>query len=383
MKPIYKIILIGSLILVVILALFLVWKKISPEPPERPVIDFPVTPKDGEEEALLAPAFQLTKLSEDGLLVFDYWSSPQNNEVYYLTLDGKVFNAKKGPDPNVSTRIITALNFIEISPDGKKILVAFGDPKSPDWSIFDVLDRVWRPLALPATYATWGENSNELIGILQNNDSRNLSRIDLSKILSGETVGAYETLINNFQLYDVVFTHLSPNTLIIKEKSASFYAGRVWQLTLDTLDLKLLMAPERGIITRWVKDVNIVFKFSPPSQFFILNRDFANIIPVFFTSLPSKCGVGDSYIYCFSPQEFPPELPNTQIPDDYFQKRFYTIDSFYTINRDSNEISLILNSNTSSISAIDAEAVKVFGGKIYFINRYNQGLYRITLNPTP
>ncbi|KKM00439.1 hypothetical protein LCGC14_1804450, partial [marine sediment metagenome] len=375
--------LIGSLILVVILALFLAWKKISPERPERPVIEFPIAPEDSEEEAPSAPAFQLTKLSDDGLLVFDYWSSPRDGEVYYLTLDGKVLNAKKGPDPDVSTRTITALNFIDISPDGKKILVAFGDPKNPDWSIFDVLDKVWRPLALPATYAMWGENSNKLIGIVQDSDSLYLSRIDLSKILSGETVGAYETLVNNFQLYDVVFTYLSPNILIIKEKPASFYASRVWQLTLDTLDLKLLMAPERGIITKWVQDANIVFKFSLPSQFFILNRDLANIIPVFFASLPSKCGVGDSYIYCFSPQEFPPELPNTQMPDDYFQKRFYTIDSFYTIDRASNKISLILNSNTSSISAIDAEAVKVFGGKIYFINRYDQGLYRIILNPVP
>lgn len=376
MKPIYKIILIGGLILVVVLALFLAWKKVSPEPPERPVIDFPITPEDGEEEVPSAPAFRLTKLSDDELLVFDYWGSPRDNEVYYLTLDGKVLNAKKGPDPDVSTQAIAALNFIEISPDSKKILVGFGDPKSPEWGIFDVLDKVWRPLALQATYATWGENSNELIGILHN---RNLSRINLSKALLGETVDAYETLVKNFQLRDVVFTHLPPDTLVIREKPASFHASRIWQLDLDTLELGLLATPERGVITKWVKDTNVVFKFSPPSQFFILNRDLANIIPVFFMSLPSKCGADNSHVYCFAPQEFPPELTDIRIPDDYLQKRFYTIDDFYVVERVTGKINHILRSHTNDVSAIDAEKLRIIDGVVYFINRYDQGLYQLEL----
>jgi len=140
MKHTYKVIIIVVIAILVALGIYLAWRQIAA--PEE-------TGTNGGapteiQETVGTTNGVITKISENK--VFDFWVVSATNEVYYFLPDGKISLAKDGPDLETSKQVVNALNFIEVAPGGRKILAAFGDPLAPQWGIFDVVDKVWRPL---------------------------------------------------------------------------------------------------------------------------------------------------------------------------------------------------------------------------------------------
>lgn len=364
MKQLYKILIILVVIVVVAIGVYLSWKKIIGPPGEN-----------GEPLPQVPPStsptgVNLKKISEQS--VFDFWVVPDTGEIYYLTPDGKILSAKDGPDLEISTQTINALNFIEVEPGNQKILAAFGSPRTPQWGIFDLIDKVWRPLPADITNATWGAKENELIAILKTQDGLNLATVDLSK-----TPPSHKTLIKDFRFKDVRFALAAPERLIITELPSANHAGRVWQLDLKTLTSNLLLAPENGLTLGWSQDKNIVFKFSSENGFSLFNQNFQEAAPMFFSTLPSKCEtLGTSTIYCFVPQDIPDDVV---LPDDYFQNKFYSVDDLYKINLETDETKKFFTSNENGAPAIDGKKPKALNSGLYFMNRYDNYLYELKL----
>ncbi|MEK7086932.1 MAG: hypothetical protein AAB935_01600 [Patescibacteria group bacterium] len=364
MKQIYKILIILVVIVVIAIGVYLSWKKIIGLPNDGNVLPPPgqtPNPPTGTE---------IKKISEQP--VFDFWLVPDTGEIYYLTPDGKILSAKDGPDLEISTQTINALNFIEVGPGNQKILAAFGSPRAPQWGIFDLIDKVWRPLPADITNATWGAKENELIAILKTLGGLNLATVDLSK-----TPPNYKTLIKDFRLKDVRFTLAAPERLIITELPSANYTGRVWQLDLKTLTFNLILAPENGLTLGWSQDKNVVFKFSSENGFSLFNQNFQETAPLFFSTLPTKCETsGTSTIYCFVPQDVPDDVI---LPDDYFQNKFYSVDDLYTINLETDETKKIFKSSENGAPTIDGKKPKALSSGLYFINRYDNYLYELKL----
>lgn len=311
-------------------------------------------------------------LSDEGNEVFDFWINPSTEEVSYITLSGNIYNAKEGSDPEISTQQISALNFIKQSPNNDFILAAFGDPKNPQWGVFDIIDEVWRPLPSSIDKATW-DNNNDLVIVRETSGQRILEIVELQDGSVSESSFGDNVIFNEFRIRDINMSVTEDNKLMIHEKPASFYNGRLWEVDLNDSSITNLIEGERGLHINWSNDY--AFKFNSPDNFFILNHNIENALPVFFKTLPSKCGQGDDIVVCGVPQT---KLGSyNSLPESYFQKEVFTIDGLTKVDTETLESNMIFQSKTKDIEAMDIKNPRVLNGSVYFLNRYNQGLYKV------
>lgn len=367
------------IIIIIGLIIYFVWSAIAtpaPETPSNPNLNLPIAPsgdnlpgQNQNNSSSTGATPTLTKISENP--VFDYWVDLQTQEIYYLNPDGQVFSAKKGADLQITQQKLSALNFIELSPSGQRVLAAFGDPRLPQWGIFDTIDKAWRPLPDNILNATWAGDSNTLIGFIKNDNNINLSTVGLTQ---GQPT--YKILVKDLRLQDISVNLLTPNNLIISEKPSSDYPGRVWNLNTKDLSIHQLFSPENGLTLKTSRDKKMMFVFSKSGGFRMLNAATLSLTtPVPFSTLPSKCSPDSTTIYCFVPAD--DGFKNANLPDDYFKQKIHTQDTLYKIDIGSDDVSLIpLSLNTG---AIDAKNPLVNSGMLYFINQYDNSLYSLNL----
>ena len=93
-----------------------------------------------------------------------------------------------------------------------------------------------------------------------------------------------------------------------------------------------------------------------------------------FITLPEKCTIGDTNLYCAAPVNITDKI---LLPDDYLKKKFYSDDVIYEYALDKKSIRTIFR--LSQDSAIDAINLKIIGDKLFFINRYDNYVYSIDL----
>ncbi len=309
----------------------------------------------------------ISKISD--IPIFDFWINKKTGDVFYLSQGGGVFLAKDGKDGNVSDQQVTAINYILETPSGEKTLVVFGNPHSPQWGIFDSIDKVWRPLPSNISSATWGRNEDELIVVKKNASNSSLGFLDLKK-----TPPEFKNIITSFSFKDVRLSFISPNSLFITELPSSKYVSRAWLLDIKSLSLNVLNSGENDLFFRWSQDKSFVFGFGLRSGFGVFEGSpLSNQIPLPFSTIPQKCAGVFSTIYCFIPQN-----SNRSFFDDYMMNKNYSSDFLYIENSysgNSNTYALLgLNNN----NPVDAKNPRVFENKLYFINKYDNFLYKIT-----
>lgn len=383
MKSYIKIALVAIIILIIGLIIYFVWSALATPAPETsiPVPGGSSLPaasstssetgnqiREGNQPGNGETPLTLVKISENQ--VFDFWTDIQTKEIYYLNPEGRIFSGKNGPDLEISRQSLNAPNSIEISPNGQRVLAAFGDPRLPQWGIFDVIDESWRPLPDNILKTTWGENSDILVGFVKNGANINLSSINLA-----QSQPVYKIISKDLRFEDISLELLSPQNLAISENPSVDYLGRIWNLNLKDLSLSQMFSPENGLIMKLSTDKKIIFVFSPANGFRILNA--ANLglaTPVPFSTLPSKCSPDSSIVYCFVPENLP---ENTVMPDDYFQKKIHTNDVLYKIDIPNDEVSRV--SFLGNAGSIDAKNPVVNAGNLFFINLYDNSLYSLAI----
>jgi hypothetical protein len=395
MKPIIKTGIIALVIVIVGLIIYFVWSGLTSSPSPVPNtgeggqdVNLPIgsgsdnTPGDqssstsaGSETPQILDARSLVKISETP--AFDYWIDIQTKEIYYIAQDGKIWSAKNGEDLKISDQKLTALNSIEIEPSGQKILAAFGDPRAPQWAIFDVIDGTWKPLPSEVTEATWGANPNEVIAMLKNLNGQSLVKLDVSKNPPSQKI-----IIGNFYFYDVKLKFIPPNQLMLVENGSASYNSRVWQLDLKSLSFNLMFSPTQGLDFSSNLEKSLFFEYSgSDSNFYVLDRNLKTYPPAIFTTMSSKCdraaNASSTAIYCFGFQEVPEDKT---LPDDYLEKNFFSTDNLYFLTLSSGDVRSLLLSNRGGVPPIDGKNPQFFDGKLYFINRYDNMLYSLVLS---
>lgn len=359
MKPLFKIIAIIILIMIIGLGVWLGWRKIT-SVSENAGVSQSTQNQPSAVTTTSAAEAELKKISDNA--VFDFIISSSTQTVIYFTPDGRIFQAEDGPDIKISDQNINAINLIKLSPSQQKILAAFGDPRHPQWLIFDLIDKVWRPLPQEIINATWGVNDNELFVLTSQNDKINLNRFE-----PAQTPINYEIIIKDFSFVDVDFEFQPPQTLIITEKPAYFYPGRSWQFDLKKSELTSFFGPENGLILNWSADKSTLFKFSTNGWLIITTPNFS--LP--FNTLPQKCGINENLIYCFIPNNWSSDF---KLPDDYLQNKFYSNDFIYLYDQNNGLQTLEMPINAN----FDGLKPTVFNDAFYFLNRKDNGLYKLT-----
>ncbi|MFA6407564.1 MAG: hypothetical protein WCV80_02560 [Candidatus Paceibacterota bacterium] len=385
MKPLYKILSIIGITVLVGIIVYFIWNSLTGPTPQIPsgevelplgtplpesggvaTTTTPETPISGEQKALQAQKFSKNP-------AFDFWIEKGTKEIYYLGLDGKIFSAKEGPDLDISSQTVDALNSIESSIKGEKVLVSFGNPLALQWGIFDSIDTVWRPLPADILSATWGGNERELIATIKTKDGISLASLDLTK-----TPFTYKTLVKDFRFNDVTLSMKTPDILLFWEKPSLGYAGRAWQVNTKTLLVTLLSSPQNGFSLAWSSDKTVGFRFIPPTSFSLITPNFSTLAPVFFSTFPGKCeGSATSTVYCFVPQITSLPTLDVRLPDDYLQNKFFTVDDLYAVDMKEEVADKIIEGNTNALPALDAEHPQLIDSTLYFINKYNRYIYKI------
>ncbi len=325
-------------------------------------------PKKEEEKTSEETGNLLEKVSDGAVFAYSVVS---DSEIYYLVSDGRVFKVAAEGDSISSEKTLTSLNGVWVTSDGKRALVSFGDPKNPEWSIYDFLDAAWRPLPKTIAYAAWGENTQSLTAVEENNNVGNLVTVDLLK-----NTPIVSTVIGGFGMKNVSFTSTGRGKILITEKASSFYRGSIWELNLKTLEMRTVFSEEPGLLLKIFPDLSGGVKFSSPDK--LLLATIGGEIKRAFTikTVPDKCGGSGEKFYCFVPTNIP---GNAFLPDDYFKNKLRFIDGLYEIDQKTGEDKVVLQSGAGGIPAIDGENVSLKGDRLYFINKYDKRLYRINL----
>ena len=144
------------------------------------------------------------------------------------------------------------------------------------------------------------------------------------------------------------------------------------------LSLRHVFSARDGLATGWSEDGKILFTFSPPDEFAILDNNLRGFAPVFFATLPQKCAVSSELdaVYCFVPGS---PAKNVVLPDDYLMKRYYSADSLFEVDLKDGAIKKIFASGSGGLPVLDGVSPSYAGGYLYFINRYDEGVYRVEI----
>ncbi|MDP2705601.1 MAG: hypothetical protein Q8O49_00115 [bacterium] len=330
------------------------------------------TPINQEPGTAINPTSTSTLISENGdkavlkkiseQPVFDFFATGSStNEIIYVTPSGEVYQANEGNDDQLSKQTFNAINSIAASPSRQKILAAFGDPNQPQWLIFDLIDKTWRPLSNTVKRAVWGNNDDEIIALNQQNGSE-----DLIKLKTDQNPFAQEMLWRNFSFQDINLIFVAPQTIIISEKPMFSHQSRAWEFNTKTSEINLVFGPVNGLLLSQTADRSLVMKFD--------NTNYLSIISptqtASYQTLPEKCENAAEGIYCFLPISWPEE---NNWPDDYFQKRLYTEDQLFIFNNEGNKIF-----NLDENEKIDGLKPTVVNNSLYFLNRRDSSLYQLS-----
>lgn len=370
MKPLFKIlIIIGAVVVLGAAAYFIWWLFVDDVKPGA----LPDSVPGGSASVLTSTstnatgeASALSPRTISDRAIFDYWTVPETGEIYYLTPEGMVFVVKEGSDLEISRQSMTALNHAEPSFDGRRLLVSFGNPSSPQWAIFDTVDSIWRPLPREITNAGWGRTLSELVVGMTSGSDYNLSFADISK-----SPFVYTVIVRDFRLADVRFSTLLNGTILIAEHPSSLFDGGVWSLNPTTRALSLVLSPEKGRTVKVEPQENASY-LGTTKEFSVANGTFQNTLPLFFLTLPDKCSSAASTTYCFVPKNLTSRIT---LPDDYYTHAFYSLDALYSINQKDGAIASIPLSDFP----VDASRVHADNRTVYFINRYDSLLYKLEI----
>ena len=168
------------------------------------------------------------------------------------------------------------------------------------------------------------------------------------------------------------------------EKPSGFYESRVFQFDLKTSLVNLVFAAQKGSFLNFSEDRNWLFKYSSLGGTAIFRNNLVLFIPeeadadaaASFSTLPSKCNSWQTNLLCFVPDRIP---SNVLMPDDYLTGRFHSVDTLREISLVTGVENVVFGPKENTFSSIDAKNVKVREKRVYFINRYDNALYELTL----
>ena len=375
--------------------IYFAWKKskeiLTPPTGQRPIVGNQNLPVAGGQPTQPAKKeAELKTLSDQ--LVFDYWlykpaptSTPISSksisstssapailrqpEIFYIKEDGQILKVKDGEDEVVSAESISNLQSVESSADGKMVLVKYGNLANPTFSLFNLETKVWQ--ALPNISAVAFSPDGKQIAYFEK-ASGNL----MLKDLFGAKPKTTKVLSLNQR--DFGLNWILPEKILLVPKPSFDYESQIWSVDLKNKTLNLI-ASGRGLIINWSADGKMGIRFRTTEarvpEIGLVNDGGATVANLDFTTLPDKCLVGQSKIYCAIPQTHN-SVQEPLLPDDYLKRAVYFQDLIYSIDMITNSFGAIF---TGQEPAIDATHLSLTGNQLLFINRYDNKLYGLDI----
>ena len=207
---------------------------------------------------------------------------------------------------------------------------------------------------------------------------------------------------------DLALYWIGANQIILSDKTSASYAGSVLSLDIKKKTLSTIIENNLGLQSIWNVPLGVGLVFTSKysgggGSVSLFDLSGVRLNGLNFITLPSKCaffvqqqeasiqatttklasatqaasGAASSTktLYCAVPRD-QKKLGFSTLPDDYLMRALYTSDNFLAINLDTGNTTPIL---TDTSQALDATNLKIFNGTLFFVNRYDNKLYAISL----
>jgi hypothetical protein len=417
---------------IIIIAIFAVWFFTkSPSSPANTAINntgsLPGSSQGGQTTGGNLPATGVAEggngSSSFGLVsneqVFSYFVDPQN-DVEAIEPSGEIAEIENGADGQANFLSSSQLqNLITggFSYDGMFGLVNFGNVSNPQTSVFNMKTKTWNALPVNMISPAWSPVDYRIAYLSPNSDgSVTLATLDGSKAASKPVA----LLTLNAQ--DLMLSWPSKNLIVLSDRPTAYNQGEIWFYNLSTKSLTLGTAAAYGLSATWSNTANpagIVWgsNTSDGTGGLTLQGIFGTSTAMStqgfnFLTLPSKCTFNTELQATTtasstpsaapsatptplkgSPKQTPAPAPQTYLalycaipqnqssfgaatmPDQYDQMAFFTADNFYRIHTDTGATDAVLLPSGS----YDATDLHVYNSILFFVNRYDQKLYAISL----
>ncbi|HEY4525547.1 MAG TPA: hypothetical protein VJL32_00415 [Candidatus Paceibacterota bacterium] len=331
--------------------------------------------------------------------VFDFYPISEN-ELIYIKTDGKIIRERGGVLDNLSGSEITDLQDSAISPDGSFVFARFGNRNSPQSSVLDTKDKAWRPLAESISAYSWSPTGSSLAYFTLNQNSNDLIIKDFSDPKSKPKK------ILTLHARDLDLKWVAKDKILVMEKASAYTTGAAWTINPSNATLESVFPDQLGLRLMWggVPDRGLIWTGNRAQKggVLLLIGPKQNILQQFeFMTLPEKCAfnteiikvttttrttgskaktatttietTGDTYLFCGVPQD-QRSFQINPIPDAYDQRIIYSEDNVYKIDLKNGNIQLLPREDWGPV---DVKSIKVFGGKVFILNRLNNNLLEL------
>lgn len=299
--------------------------------------------------------------------IFDYWHNDKTKKIYYLSTSGEIYKIGNGQNEKISQQIIEDVHSVNPSPEGNKAIIGFGYPFKTVFTVLDADSVAFQPLPTGTVSAAWDPKSNDRVAYLKNGGRGAVNLLTLTNRKSKELLKLAQQ--------DLELEWVLPNLIYLKEKPSAETFNSVLALDINKLTLKTIVKEEPGLIIKWAPDGNRGLKFNAfglSNLLSLIDAQNKLLLRLDFITLPSKCTLGNSRGYCAVPRNIP---PRTQWPDDYLKRKIYTQDDVYSLNFDTGASEKVF----SAADPLDIDRISFRNNELYFINRYDNKLYRLGL----
>lgn len=329
--------------------------------------------------------------------VLDYFVNSAN-VVTIVQADGTIVSIANNIASTVSATTFKNIITASFSYDGKKILLLSQNGTTTKASVFDLAAKSWITLPAGITNPAWSPSNYQIAYFTSSN-----AGTETLATINAAAANAKPTILSTLAMEDSLLQWPNKNTFIISDRPSAFIAGSAWSFDATNNTLSSISFENLGFESAWDgSGAGLVFSAGNNNQGGVLSlmNQFGNRNVLSFVTLPSKCvfhldtiaatsstpqtstttkqvttstttSVLD--LYCAIPRD-QNTLGVARLPDEYDQKVVFTSDDIYKISTVDGSSSDLLSGQT-----IDTTDLKVFNHILFFVNRYDQKLYAITL----
>jgi hypothetical protein len=245
-------------------------------------------------------------------------------------------------------------------------VISFGNPQNPQFSIFHASTSAWQPLATTVKAAAWSPDGTKIAYLEENGDTTVLyiSAVD----------GSQKKKILDLHIIDVKINWVSEKNILITQKPSASFIGSIWLVDISKATLEHVTAG-RGLDLAASQQGGLLFSNQLQTIQMTAPDAKSTLSTLPFITLPEKCVIDATYVYCATPQNLNLKEIN-ELPDAYFKKQLYTADDIFKYDIINNSMEPIFNSEEITIDAVN---LVPHNGNLFFINRYDGLIYSIKL----
>lgn len=295
--------------------------------------------------------------------------------LFYISAnDHKIREISGEGETIISDSLAQDYQFAATSADGNLIALKTGDRSAGQWKIFDARKKIQLASLSSVSAFSWSPSDNKSAYFQENNKGA----VDL--IINDFTAAKQKPQkIISFNQKDFSLQWVSNNDILLSSPFSFDWESEVWRLDIKGKTLKKI-ATGKSLVINWMKKGQEGVKWEQLGgesyKLNLVNFSGEEQASFKFKTFPDKCSIATAFqLYCAisKNQEI---FSLIDIFDKYMKREIYFKDGIYKVDLAENKFTPLYEGENPVIDAVN---IVFDGGRLYFINRYDKGLYRLDL----